>query len=138
VTSKQLETQLFIHTSQLSLPPMAQPSANIPLSSPHQYISNTSPLQKLFIGYKQTPLPPSHGAAKRKYPSPLLPLQKNLFFLNEIIYEIILFNLKNYKNQIRLLRLGTIAFVAIVIVTIANWKFCNKLSMKQELTRVDP
>jgi len=37
-----------------------------------------------------------------------------------------IFNLlKNYKNQIRLLRLGTIAFVAIVIVTIANWKFCN-------------
>jgi hypothetical protein len=93
MTSKQLETQLFIHTSQLSLPPMAQPSANIPLSSPHQYISNTSPLQKLSLATnKHLSLPPM-AQPSAKTPSLfsllLLPSKKNLFFLNEIIYKII-------------------------------------------------
>ena len=93
MTSKQLETQLFIHTSQLSLPPMAQQSANIPLSSPHQYISNTSPLQKLSLATnKHLSLPPM-AQPRAKTPLSLLspppPLQKNLFFLNEIIYKII-------------------------------------------------
>ena len=92
MTSKQLETQLFIHTSQLSLPPMAQPSANIPLSSPHQYISNTSPLQKLSLATnKHLSLPPM-AQPSAKNPLSLLsppPPKKNLFFLNEIIYKII-------------------------------------------------
>jgi hypothetical protein len=93
VTSKQLETQLFIHTSQLSLPPMAQPSANIPLSSPHQYISNTPPLQTLSLATnKHLSLPPmAQPSAKTPLSllSPLLPSKKISFFLNEIIYKII-------------------------------------------------